>query len=167
MKYFYLITIISLLALNISYSQSTQPADTFLIPRATPLLPLLDPPDKIEGIQMTFEMERELYENGDTSFTWKGLYEIDPDLLFNLDIPTIGMINGVAVGLGFDFALACDIRIATEKAILGQPEARLGIIPGWGGACRLPRDNHCEAPRGSTTGGRDGETNLPPFADRN
>ena len=38
-----------------------------------------------------------------------------------------------------EFALACDIRIAAEKAIFGQPEVKLGMIPGWGGTCRLPR----------------------------
>ncbi len=53
--------------------------------------------------------------------------------------PMIAAINGVALGGGMEFALACDIRIAAEKAILGQPESRLGFIPGWGGSCRLPR----------------------------
>jgi enoyl-CoA hydratase len=53
--------------------------------------------------------------------------------------PVIARINGIALGAGIEIAMCCDIRIAAETAIMGQPEVRLGIIPGYGATQRLPR----------------------------
>jgi len=53
--------------------------------------------------------------------------------------PVIAAINGIALGGGTELVLACDIRIASETAVLGQTETRLAIIPGAGGTQRLPR----------------------------
>jgi enoyl-CoA hydratase/carnithine racemase len=61
------------------------------------------------------------------------------ELIENLGKPVVAAINGFALGAGCETAMACTIRIAVENAKFGQPEVKLGLLPGGGGTQRLPR----------------------------
>ena len=71
------------------------------------------------------------------AYTHKGQAVLD--LIESCGKPVIACINGYALGGGCELALSCTMRLASENAKLGQPEVKLGIIPGYGGSQRLPR----------------------------
>jgi 3-hydroxypropionyl-coenzyme A dehydratase len=105
--------------------------------------------DKIKVIIITGTGERSFCAGGDIRY----VVNIDPvgaesyaslihallNKIENLEKPVIAAINGYALGGGCQIALACDIRIASSNAMIGQPEVTIGIPPGWGGTQRLLR----------------------------
>jgi enoyl-CoA hydratase len=70
---------------------------------------------------------------------WSELGQRTVGMIESMKKPVIAAINGYALGGGTELALACDIRVASDKAVFGQPEVKLGMIAGFGGTQRLPR----------------------------
>lgn len=120
------------------------------------MLEIDDALDAIEGdaalrvVVITGAGEKAFVSGGDISVMAKDLSYVDTlrdvnrgqDVITrieNFPLPVIARINGYALGGGAEIALGCDFRIASENAVLGLPEIRLGIIPGYGGTQRLPR----------------------------
>ncbi len=85
--------------------------------------------DIAEMKDMSGDQAREFSKSGQKVF----------DLIARTEKPVIAAVNGFALGGGCELVLACDIRIASEKAKLGQPEVNLGVIPGFAGTQRLSR----------------------------
>src|SRR4030095_3519270 len=78
-----------------------------------------------------------LDEVSGTEFSKRGQRVFDG--IESLGKPVIAAINGYALGGGCELAMACTIRVASERAVLGQPEVKLGLIPGYGGTQRLTK----------------------------
>jgi enoyl-CoA hydratase len=105
--------------------------------------------DDVRAVVLTGAGERAFVAGADIKYmsglgveeakAWGALGHEAGRLLETMEKPTIAAVNGFALGGGCELALACDIRYASSRAKLGQPEVNLGIIPGWGGTQRLAR----------------------------
>ncbi|MFW5782775.1 MAG: enoyl-CoA hydratase-related protein [Candidatus Muiribacteriaceae bacterium] len=97
----------------------------------------------ITGVERSFVAGEDIAEMREMDFTAGKAYGALGHRVFakieNAPFVTIAQINGFALGGGLELALACDIRIASNRAKLGQPEVSLGITPGFGATQRLPR----------------------------
>jgi enoyl-CoA hydratase len=105
--------------------------------------------DEIKVIVLTGAGEKAFVAGGDI----KEMYELNAmqgrayaivakkavDALWKVSKPVIAAINGLCLGGGMEYAMACDLRLASEKAKFGQPEINIGVMPGSGGTQRLPR----------------------------
>lgn len=85
------------------------------------------------------DVGEELKMNGLTSYRWSLTGHKFCATIENSPKPVIAAVNGYCLGGGFEFALACDFRIASENAKFGAPESNLGVCCGFGGNIRLPR----------------------------
>ena len=95
-------------------------------------------PAFIVGADIT-EFTAMFSESEDTIMSWL----VESNKIFSdvedLPFPTVTAINGIALGGGFEMALTTDYRVGTAKSVVGFPEVKLGILPGFGGTVRLPR----------------------------
>lgn len=89
----------------------------------------------VAGADITELADLDVRSGGELSA--RGLYLMKT--IQNFPKPVIAVVNGFALGGGCELAMACDIRLASEKARFGQPEVNLGVIPGYGGTQRLAR----------------------------
>ena len=105
--------------------------------------------DAVRAVVLTGAGERAFAAGADIGYmsgldvahakAWGALGHETTALLETMSKPAIAAINGFALGGGCELALACDLRYASSRAKLGQPEINLAIVPGWGGTQRLTR----------------------------
>ena len=105
--------------------------------------------DRVRGIILTGAGDKAFIAGADISeLAQAGAFQAEEssrfgqavlELIENLGKPVVAAINGFALGAGCETAMACTIRIAVENARFGQPEVKLGLLPGGGGTQRLPR----------------------------
>ncbi len=96
----------------------------------------------ITGAGRAFSVGADLGEAGSDEAALRARMELGQkvfDKIETFNKPVIAMINGYALGGGLEMAVACDMRVASEKANFGNPEVNIGLIPSWGGCVRIPK----------------------------
>ena len=135
--------------LRINRPEALNAMNTDVISELSKMIDILAADDNTKVVIITGAGERSFCAGADISY----MVNIDPmqaeryatsaqaviNKIERLEKPAIAAVNGFALGGGCELAMACDIRIASSNAKIGQPEVTIGIPPGWGGTQRLMR----------------------------
>src|ERR687886_1462773 len=149
MRYIQLEPLANIAIIRINRPEALNAINTDVIAELSRTIDIVSVDDSIKAIIITGAGEKSFCAGADIAY----MANIDPlkaekyassaqavlNKIERLEKPVIAAINGFALGGGCELALACDIRIASSNAKIGQPEVTIGIPPGWGGTQRLTR----------------------------